>query len=128
MIGLDSTFIIDFLDGKKDAVSVAETHAQDILVTTPITLFEVLVGYHAKGNAQMIRQAVEFFDQLDIIPITTVPATRGAEQAGALIREGRTVGAMDTLIASALQFYGCNSIITRDGDFSRIKDLRIITY
>ena len=49
MIGIDTTFIIDFLRGDTAAISkAAEIKAQN-LVTTQINVYEVLVGLYLSG-------------------------------------------------------------------------------
>ena len=59
MIGLDSTFIIDFLRGDKNAVELVSKH-NDQYAITPINIYEVYLGFflNVKSRSSCLEQNV----------------------------------------------------------------------
>lgn len=129
MIGLDSSFVIDFLKNNPAAVEIAGKMESEGFVVSPITIYEVLVGiYSLSMKSGSDDCANEFFDRVETIPLTSIPAKIGAKTAAKLRQEGIAVSCTDMLIAADLKFHGCNSIISNDKDFSRIKGWNVINY
>lgn len=116
MIGIDSDCIIDFLRNRKE------------IETTEINLFEVFYGVFRRNIKQEKEITEEFFNSLDILN------SNGCGEMAAsifceLINNGNEIHQNDCLIAAILLLNGCDKIITRNvKDFSRIKNLEIITY
>lgn len=129
MIGLDTSFVIDFLKGRPEALEIASKMENQGFVVAPITIYEVLFGiYSIDTKADSEERALEFFDRVETIPITPLSAKQGAKIAASLKRVGDSIPTTDALIASAVMFHGCQSIISSDKDFTRIKGLKVIVY
>ena len=130
MIGLDTSFVLDLLEGKTDAVLLADRLKDESFAVSPITVFEVLVGIYSSKFPQATEenQALKFFDHVETIPFVFFPAQESAKLSGALARSGKPLQATDAMIAGGLQFHGCTSIITRDSDFKNIPGLDVINY
>ncbi|MEK6961516.1 MAG: type II toxin-antitoxin system VapC family toxin [Nanoarchaeota archaeon] len=130
MIGLDTTFVIDLLKGRPEAMAKSKDIADETLVVTPVTVFEVFMGVYSRKDPreEEERQTIDFFDQVETIPLTPISARLGAKAAGTLARSGESPQSTDAMIASALAFHGCTSIVTRDKDFLKFKGLKVINY
>ena len=130
MIGLDTSFILDLLEGNKEAVLLADQLKDESFAVSPITVFEVLVGIYSSKLPQAAEenQALKFFDHVETIPFVFYAAQESAKLSGALARAGKTLQATDAMIAGGLRFHGCTSIITRDSGFKNIPELKVISY
>lgn len=120
MIGVDSTFIIDYLNGNAHAVKSAQG-IEEPLAITPITIFEVFLGFFLKQRTeQEQRIAQEFLDTLELLDITTASAIRAAEMQSELLRKGEKAQTTDLLIAATYITHSCTRVITRDKDFAKL--------
>lgn len=129
MIGLDTSFVIDFLKDNPGAIEIAGKLESEGFAVSPITIYEVLVGiYSLSTKPGSDEPALEFFDRIETIPLTSISAKLGAKTAASLRQEGTTIHSTDMLIAADLMFHGCQSIISNDKDFTRIKGLKVINY
>jgi len=130
MICLDSTCIIDFLKGKKEAISIVEEYKEEIM-TTEINAFEVFFGIHQKQTISLkeVNSAEEFFNSIEILPFDAECGKSASKILTSLIKAGKMIDQNDALIASILEKNGIKSIITKNiKHFSNIFGLNIISY
>ena len=120
-IFLDSSAIIDFLKGDKKAIDAIQ-NATDVY-TSALCAYEILLGEayaESKGRPGHYSRARRFFDSISTLPFTSTDALCAAGIVSALLRKGKRVSEMDSLIAS--QALLTNAIIvTRDAHFDTIK-------
>ena len=133
MILLDTTFLIDTLKGKEYSRKKMN-ELNDLLFTTRINIFEVLVGlFSIKKSESIIREhfnsASNLFSQLNILELDEKSMIKSAEIAGNLNKLGRPIGSTDCLIAGIALSNGIKTIITRNiKHFENIEELNIETY
>ncbi len=130
MICLDSSCIIDFLKGKKEAVEIVGKHKES-LSTTEISAFEVYFGIYQKPNIseKEEKSAEEFFNSIQVLPFDNECGKAASKILASLIKEGRIIEQNDSLIAAILQKNKVESIITRNvKHFSNIRGLKVVSY
>ena len=129
MICVDSDCLIDFLNGKEDAINIFKKYMGQI-VTTEVNLFEVFFGIYIKKhvNEKDKKSAELFFDSIPILSVNDW-GKNAAINLTNLIKKGKTIDQNDCFIASIILNSGFNKIITRNvKHFSRISSLEVITY
>ena len=86
---VDSTFLIDLFKAKPSTLS--RKKEEDILVTSQINMYELLVGVFHERNADKILKAREFFENMRVLPVTEAGILRSAQIAAELMRGGLMV-------------------------------------
>ncbi|MBI4144691.1 PIN domain-containing protein [Candidatus Woesearchaeota archaeon] len=124
---LDSTFVIDLLRNDPLAVAKARQLEGDELAITPVIAHEVLVGAFF-GNRAAAPKVIELLTSLRMLDLSLASATSSASIGAALLKAGREVGDGDLMTVGAMLANNCDTIITRDVDFKRIKDIAVETY
>ena len=127
---LDTSFIVDLLRGKEDALQkLAEMEAKEIpLSTTEINVLELYRGAYLSRkthqNLEEIKKILECFQVLKLEePVYEVFAFLSAN----LISKGRIIGAFDELIAAIILCYD-GKIVTSDKHFTEVTGLEVIVY
>jgi len=128
MICLDTSFIIDFLKEKKEAVDFIVKNKEE-LFTTEVNVFEIFIGIYTKSNYEKEESiASGFFDSIEILGIRNW-GKESAKLLANLMKEGKVVEENDCFIASIMLLNGCNKIVTRNKKhFERIKGVEVISY
>lgn len=121
MIGLDTTFLIDFLKGDTAAVSKL-AGLQDQLLTTQLNVYEVLVGLNLTHASKRHFEALHgFLDKITVLTMDPRSTSLAAELFGARMRRGERVEQNDGIIAGILKSRGCLRILTRNAaDFKKL--------
>ena len=129
---LDSTIIIDFLKGRKEAVSIIKEYKEkDALATTEINVFEIFLGIYLKEEIsnEEILKATELFNALLVLPFDNPSGKEAAQIYASLHKKGKLIEQNDIFIASIMKNNGLSEIITKNKDhFSRIEDIKVISY
>ncbi len=128
MASLETTFLIDLLNGEPAAVSRAEAldaAGETKCVTAPAAA-EVLIGAYYLGGHDLTH-AQELLDSLVLLDFDR-DAYHEAGRIGAdLLSQGEMLGATDLLIAAISKRHG-QSLLTRDRSFTRVRGLTVETY
>ena|SRR3989344_2749159 len=130
MIFLDSNFIIDFLKGKKSAVSLIKKNNEE-LATSQINVFEVLFGIFMKKetNRKELDLAEAFFQSIIIFPFDSNCGNLSAKILSSLMKEGKTIEQNDCFIGAIMIKNRIDKIISNNvKHFSKINGVKIITY
>jgi len=130
MICLDTTAIIDFLNGRDEAVSAVKKYKGE-LATTEINVFETFFGIYVKRTLSEKEEnsAKEFFDSLDILPMKKSSGSLAAKILSQLARKGDVIGQNDCMTATIMLKNGCDKILTKNKKhFSKIKGLKVVSY
>lgn len=131
MICLDSTFLIDFLRNEPFAVKKVSELKDEVLVTTTVNIFEVMFGLRIlKGDVSKKWGSFKYLiDNLDVFNLDLESSFNASKIASELVKEGKEINAMDSLVAGIILSNNCNKIVTRDKEhFNRIKGIKIEDY
>ncbi|GGL36365.1 hypothetical protein GCM10009037_19940 [Halarchaeum grantii] len=114
MTFLDSSVIIDMLEGVPDVVEYVESRGQPYL-TSAICVFEVVNGEVGAGTTDVVAVRQDFggVRSLDLTEQIALEAGRMQDQ---LMDNGERVAARDLLIAATARSTG-DELIVSDGDF-----------
>jgi len=128
MICVDSTCIIDFLKGDKNAVDILNKYQGD-LFTTEINIFEVLLGINLYGSEKERISSNGLISCFEILPFGKGCGEISAQITSNLIRKGQMIDQNDCFVAAIMFKNGCDKIITKNKKhFSKIKNLKILSY
>ncbi len=128
---LDTTLLIDFLRGKKEAIEILDKSATGILFTTEINVFELIVGAYIieKNTKEHIEKVHALLSRLSVLNIDRNAAIESGKIAARLIKEGKRIEETDCLIAGTAIANGIKAIATRNKEhFERISEIKVISY
>lgn len=133
MILLDTTFLIDLLKERDNAIEKAkELIANEVMVTTYINVYELLLGvYSVKeiDHEKKLQDVERLLDKLNILTLNKNSTIQSAKIGGNLSLIGQIMGDLDNMIAGIALSNGINTIITRDKEhFKRIKGIKVESY
>lgn len=128
---LDTSFVIDFLEGEEDAVTIFDFLRQGSapLGVSPYTHFELYAGIGRGRQPDRERRQVEgFLDGLTLFGFEPEAARQAGLLDAELAAEGEPVGLVDLMIAATALHHG-QSVVTRDaGGFERVPGLEVLSY
>ncbi len=134
---LDTTFLVDLVQAphRVETLVKAFDESSEILATTVLNLYEVLVGAYSvkdrRKGAKIEDKVEKATARMEVLPFRDVDARRGARIAGELRRRGIQVG-VDALVAAIAINHGCDGVVTRNVDHFRAIErqtgLEVITY
>ena len=133
MILLDTSFLIDLLRQRKNAVDKAvELVNRDKLATTYINIYELLIGIYSKKDAnyeEMLKTIENLTEKIDLLTLEKASTIKSAKIGGELILKGQIIGDTDNMIAGIALSSGINIVVTRDKEhFERIKGIKVESY
>src|SRR3989338_6226173 len=125
---LDSTFIVDFLKGDKDAVSKVRELEFERLCSTIVNLIEIAVGIYRKKDINHevhLDKVKNLFNKFYLLNFNYESAISSARINSDLVNKGEQIDANDCSIAAIMLANGCDTIITRNKEhFQRIKGIK----
>lgn len=127
---LDTSFIVDLLRGKKEALQrLAEMEAQEIpLSTTEINVLELYRGaYLSRKTHQNLEEIKKLLECFQILKLEESVYEVFASLSASLLSRGKAIGAFDELIASIVLCYD-EEIITRDNHFKEVPELKVTVF
>lgn len=130
MPALDTSFIVDLLRGKKEALQkLDEMEAQEIpLSTTEINVLELYRGaYLSRKTHENLEEIKKLLECFQVLKLEESVYEVFASLSASLLSRGKAIGAFDELIASIVLCYD-EKIITRDNHFKEVPELEVITY
>jgi predicted nucleic acid-binding protein len=128
----DTSFLVDVVRGRDATKTVLDQ--VDALgerpATTEINAYEILYGAYPGGKLDPRRFAAmqRILSRFDVLPLDRAGAIQAAELSARLVAQGRAIGALDILVAGIALASGYTTIVTRDADFRRIREIRVETY
>lgn len=125
---LDTTFLIDLLRGKKEALKVLNT--KEPLLTTQVNMYEVIRGLFLKNiTSSKFIEVMEMFSSIRLLSLDDNSIIRSAEISSELIKNGSVISDCDCMTAGIALSNGVSKIVTHNAKhFKRIKDLKVETY
>ena len=125
---LDTSFVIDFLKGRKNAVEkmISITENQIHFAIAAPTLAEISSGLVYADNDKK-EKAMDFLKSQIVLPLDESSAIIAGEIDGKLAKRGLKIEMMDSLIAG-IAISNNEPIVTRDSHFERIEGLKTEKY
>lgn len=129
---LDTTFLIDLLNGKIVLNKVEELEKNFKLFTTELNAFELFVGVfflEQRKQKELMEKAAELLGRLEILNLDRKASMKAAEISANLIKKGKIIESNDCLIAGIALSNGIKSIVSRNQKhFKRIEGIKVEKY
>lgn len=114
MTFLDSSVIIDLLEGVDDTVGFIRSR-DDQLLTSSICVYEVLDGVLGSGSTDIVAER-QRFDGVRTIEFTDDLAVEAARLQDELLADGARMAARDCIVAATARSTG-DHLVVADSDF-----------
>lgn len=128
MVSLDSTFVIDLLRRRANAVEMAtsfEDNNVPVCIAPPAAV-EVLAGGHRLGG-EYLQRVRALLTSLPVLPFDGEAIESTARIAADLMSRGERLSEGDLLIAGISLRHG-EEVVTRDRAFGRVRGLSVRFY
>ncbi|KTG29052.1 type II toxin-antitoxin system VapC family toxin [Haloferax profundi] len=111
---LDSSVIIDYLDGVEEVVEFVDE--QPVLVTSSICIYEVLAGEVFSAGETDLIGARENFGRVTALDFSEEVAFEAARMQNRLLESGTPMSPRDLMIAATARSEG-KKLVVSDADF-----------
>jgi hypothetical protein len=111
---LDSSVIIDYLDGVKEVVEFVDE--QPVLVTSSICIYEVLAGEVFSAGETDLVGARANFGRVTALDFSEETALEAARMQNRLLESGNPMSPRDLMIAATARSEG-KELVVSDADF-----------
>ena len=118
---LDSSAIIEILQGTDKSKEIHKIIYGNTVKTTSLSLHEIAVG----EDDATISTILNFFNNMDVLPFDINSAMISFSIEKKLRKMGKLINKIDILIAGICQQHNL-TIITLDRDFNKIKSIKAI--
>lgn len=128
---LDTSFLIDLMDGDSGAVAEAERlEAEGSVQRVPArVIYELYVGVgYSDRTPDELRKIRTVIESRPIEPTTAEIAALAGRIDGRLQRDGESLSPGDLLIGATARRYGEEVLTGNPRDFGRIPDVAVRTY
>lgn len=125
---LESSFIIDLLGGKKNAVQAYEKIKNSPLAITAIAsvvLFEIMRGREQKP--EKIKKFEQFRRKLEVLAFGEKEAEEASRIEKAIHQKNQTVSPLDLLIGATAKTNKA-ILVSNDKGYKKIAGLQVLTY
>ncbi|MFH1409599.1 MAG: type II toxin-antitoxin system VapC family toxin [Nanoarchaeota archaeon] len=112
-IGIDTSFLIDFLQGDPVATELMHKYVR-LLRVSELVVYEFLCGNLSEKHQELFLDAIQSFQSL---PFNRESAVIGSHLYRGGKKKGNTFGHQDCMIAGSYLSHGVSRIITRDRSF-----------
>jgi len=127
----DTSFVIDIMSGKERAVAkLHELNKKgEPQLITALTVFELFSGLVRSTKPDIEKNKImKILEGQLILRLDNLAAEKAGEIDGGLIKEGKAIGPIDSLIAG-IALVRDEKVLTHNvKDFSKIKGLKLETY
>lgn len=127
MIALDTSFLLDYLDGVDAAAAYLEEHEDKPFFAPSLALFEVYRGAARTGGRDHIERVASDLDWVEPLALNEPAAREAALVEAELVDAGDRINLGDALIAGICRHNGAR-VVTRDSHFDRVADLDAVGY
>lgn len=126
---LESTFLIDILQGKPEVESLMKEleRTEDTLCIAAPSLMEIWYGALKSKRKQEKADVMELFRGMEILPFDNRCALTSGEIQFELEEKGQMIQPEDIMIAGIARVHA-EKIVTRDAGYTRISGLRVLKY
>lgn len=130
MIALDTSFLVDYLDGEPVAGEFVEEHREQPLHAPAQALFEVYRG-GAHSSPDDRREGIERVEDalawVQPLAFDRAGAGTAARVEADLLETGERINLGDVVVAGTCLQHGAD-LVTADGHFERIDGLDVVRY
>ncbi|AHF98303.1 twitching motility protein PilT [Halostagnicola larsenii XH-48] len=126
MIALDTTFLIDYLDGVTATAKFLERQSAPIYYAPALVLYEVYEGA-ALYDGDSIEKAQTSLDWIEPLEFDHGVSREAAQINAELLEAGQPINHGDVLIAGTCRHHGA-ALVTRDEHFEAIDGLETVSY
>lgn len=127
MILLDTTYLLDYLEGTDAASSYLEANEENPLFAASLSLFELYRGAGRVSDAEGIEGVAGALDWVEPVAVDESAAREAAEIEAELHADGAPINLADVLVAGTCRVNGA-TLVTRDEGFDRIEGLTVDRY
>lgn len=124
---LDSSYLIDYLEGNDGVQTWLESNEEAPLATTTVALYETYRGVLWSGSSMTMDDVFETFDWAAVLPFDEAAAREAALIQRELHENGTPVGTPDVMIGAVARSIG-GTVVTRDNDFDHVRNLSVENY
>jgi tRNA(fMet)-specific endonuclease VapC len=122
---VDSDWVVDYLAGKQQAVSLLTSVWQDGIAISLITLGEIYEGiYYGRDPQQSEAVFRQFLRSVDVLPLNRSIMQRFARIRGDLRQRGQLIGDPDILIAATALYHNLTLLTRNKKHYQRVPLLR----
>lgn len=130
---VDTTFLIDLLQGNKEALLKSlDLDKEPIVLTTEANVYEVASGIDHANQAKRNKSLHELetlLSRLTVLPLDHKGALRAGEISNHLVKLGKMIDDIDCITAGIALTNGCDTIVTRNAKhFESIDGLKVESY
>lgn len=127
MLALDTSFLIDYLDGAPAAGAFIEERRTQPFHAPTLALFEVYRGGARTGGREHVERVRDALEWVTPLPLDDTVAEEAAIIEAELLDAGEPVNLGDVLIAGVCRHHGAD-LVTRDGHFETVDELTVVEY
>jgi len=127
MICLDSSFLVDYLEGVEATRSFLSDNEHRPFFAPTVVLYELYRGAARSSGPETVGDLAADLDWLQPLPFDEATAREAAHVEAELRADGRPVNLGDVLIAGVCRTNGA-TLVTRDGHFEHVEDLDVERY
>jgi len=127
VIVLETTFLVDYLEGVDATREFLEDHVDSPLFTTTLSLFEVYRGGARADGQSGLERVADGLDWLWPLPLDERTARESALVEAELLEVGAPINLRDVVIAGICRRHD-GQLVTRDRHFGTVPDLEVVTY
>lgn len=125
MFVIDTSVLIDYLDGRPYTAEFLSENADRPFFATTISMYEVYVGeLAASSSARNVSNCNTRLDWLEFLPFEGADASEAAQIYDELRANGDLINAHDILIGGTARRRGA-TVVTADEDYRNIADLDV---
>ncbi|RJQ20576.1 type II toxin-antitoxin system VapC family toxin [Candidatus Woesearchaeota archaeon] len=127
---LDTSFLIDLMDGKQNAIAKAQelTKRNEAQIITTVSIFELSSGLAQSKKPDRERQKImQILAEQTVWPLDDDGAHIGGRIDGELAKKGQSISPEDCMIAG-IALSKKQTVLSRDSDFKRISTLETEPY
>ncbi len=122
---VDSDWVVDYLAGKQQAVSLLTSVWQDGIAISLITLGEIYEGiYYGRDPQRSEAVFRQFLRSVDVLSLNRSIMQRFARIRGDLRQRGQLIGDPDILIAATALYYNLTLLTRNKKHYQRIPLLK----
>jgi len=122
---VDSDWVVDYLSGKQQAISLLTVVWPDGIAISLITLGEIYEGiYYGRDPQRSEAVFRQFLRSVDVLPLNRSIMQRFARLRGDLRQRGQLIGDPDILIAATALYYDLILLTRNKKHYQRIPLLK----
>ena len=122
---VDSDWVVDYLAGKQQAVSLLTSVWQDGIAISLITFGEIYEGiYYGRDPQRSEAVFRQFLRSVDVLPLNRSIMQRFAHIRGDLRQRGQLIGDPDILIAATALYYNLTLLTRNKNHYQRVPLLK----